>query len=38
MLKVRVMAGDRRDRDNDRIDIFVYILWATVLLILLRYL
>jgi hypothetical protein len=37
MLQMRLVAGRSRDRDDDRIDILVYMLWAAVLLILLRY-
>jgi hypothetical protein len=33
-----VVARDRRNRDDDRIDILVYVVWVAVLLILLRYL
>jgi hypothetical protein len=31
------VADRARERDEDRIDILVYLLWAAVLLVLLRY-
>lgn len=31
------VAERARDRDGDRIDVLVYLLWAAVLLVLLRY-
>jgi hypothetical protein len=34
---VSAVADRARDRDSDRIDILVYLLWVAVLLVLLRY-
>jgi hypothetical protein len=31
------VADRARDRDSDRVDILVYLLWAAILLVLLRY-
>jgi hypothetical protein len=37
MLKMGLVADRGRNRNDDRIDLLVYMLWAAVLLILLRY-